>query len=262
MMQKNTSDFAQLLTHFREQRGISQGQLAQATRMSRTYVYHLEMGQRTNPSPQAGRHIAQTLELRSEDKQQFYRAYTVLTQQCIEDDLFDDIQDNTGDLARLLIQNSLYPAHTLDRLWFLHAWNEAAATLLEFQEEAGRGEPLHLLSLLFDPLRRKRFYSWEPLARRVVGDFLYSTHTFTYLPEYKTLWQHLLGFSEFCRIAEVTYPFSCPAPSLHFRMRHSELGLLTLRTATTVFTGASGYSMVSYISDNQQLLTMSHKLRG
>jgi transcriptional regulator with XRE-family HTH domain len=250
MMQKNTSDFAQLLTHFREQRGISQGQLAQATRMSRTYVYHLEIGQRTNPSPLAARHIAQALELSGADKQRFYSAYTGLTRQYIEDEPCDSTQDNTGNLAKLLVQNNLYPAHTLDRLWFLHAWNEAAATLLEFQEEARQGEPLHMLFLLFDPLRRKRLYGWEPLARRVVSDFLYSTHIFVHLPEYKTLWKQLLGFSEFSHIAEATYPYSCPTPSLRFRMRHSDLGLLTLRTATTVFTGASGYSMVSYIADH------------
>lgn len=148
----------------------------------------------------------------------------------------------------------MYPAHTLDRLWFLHAWNEAAITLLELQEETRQTEPLHLLSLLFDPLRRKHFYDWELLARRVVSDFLYSTHTLTYLPEYKALWKKLLEFPQFQRVAEATYPSCGPTPSFRFRLRHSEFGPLTLRTATTMFTGASSYSMVSYIPDNQQSL--------
>ncbi|HLZ58728.1 MAG TPA: helix-turn-helix domain-containing protein [Ktedonosporobacter sp.] len=252
MTQKNRSDFAQLLTHFRERRGISNGQLAQAVRLSRTYMYHLETGQRINPSPLVARHIAQVLELKGVDKQRFYRAYTVLTHQCIEDEPFDATSNGIGDLAKLLVQNSLYPAHTLDRLWFLHAWNEAATTLLELPEEANQGEPVHVLSLLFDSQHRKRFYDWEPLARRLVNDFLYSTHTFTYLPEYKRLWKKLLGLPEFLRIAESTYPCNGPTPSLRFRMRHSKLGLLTLRTATMVFTGASSYSMVSYIPDNQR----------
>src|SRR5713226_7149108 len=51
------SVFAQLITQYRQQRGMSQGQLAQATRLSRTYIYHLEAGMRSNPSP----HVAQSL---------------------------------------------------------------------------------------------------------------------------------------------------------------------------------------------------------
>jgi hypothetical protein len=47
-------------------------------------------------------------------------------------------------------------------------------------------------------------------------------------------------------------------PSLRFCIRHSELGILKVRTVTTVFAGDSSYAMVSYIPDNQQaLLTTS-----
>src|SRR5205823_10719998 len=50
MVISSPSQFAQLITHFRQRRGMSQGQLAQATRLSRTYIYHLEAGMRSNPS--------------------------------------------------------------------------------------------------------------------------------------------------------------------------------------------------------------------
>ena len=49
-VESTTSDFAQLVARFRQQHGMSQGQLAHATRLSRTYIYHIENGMRKNPS--------------------------------------------------------------------------------------------------------------------------------------------------------------------------------------------------------------------
>ena len=37
-------------------------------------------------------------------------------------------------------------------------------------------------------------------------------------------------------------------------MRHSQLGTLTLRTTVTVFSGASDYSIVTYVPGDQQTL--------
>lgn len=42
-------DFATLLAFSRKQRGWSLEQLAQASRLSRVYLSHLERGQRSNP---------------------------------------------------------------------------------------------------------------------------------------------------------------------------------------------------------------------
>ena len=83
-MPTNLSEFAQLITQFRQQRGLSQGQLAQATRLSRTYIYHLEMGMRRNPSPQVAQSIARVLELQGEDRRRLYTAYTKLTGQQVD----------------------------------------------------------------------------------------------------------------------------------------------------------------------------------
>src|SRR5438128_2673800 len=58
---------------------MSQGQLAQATRLSRTYVYHLEKGMRGHPSPRVAGNIVRALQLHGEDVRQFAEAYTQLT---------------------------------------------------------------------------------------------------------------------------------------------------------------------------------------
>ena len=254
MMIREVSEFAHLVAHLRQQRGMSQGQLAQATRLSRTYVYHLETGQRENPSPHVVESIARALELHSDDRQKLYAAYIELTGNMIDTEQFESTLLDLGELASLLVHNTSYPAHSLDRLWYLHSWNTAATVLFGAQEKIANNERLHLLELLFDPLMRKHFHGWENLARRLVSDFLYNTRTITHLPEYKALWKQLRELPEFKRIATSAYPQGKPAPSFVFQIQHSELGRLTLRTATTVFTGISSYSMVSYVPGDQQTL--------
>jgi transcriptional regulator with XRE-family HTH domain len=255
-----TSDFAQMIRKFRQQQGMSQGELAQATRLSRTYIYHLETGQRVNPSPCVIWNIARVLELKSDERRRLYFAYSRLTGQFIDPEQSESALPDLGELAALLVHNTSYPAHSLDRLWYLHSWNTAAISLLEIQEEIANGERLNLLSLVFDPRQRERFHRWENLARRLVGDFLYSTRTLTYLPEYKALWKNLRESSEFRRIAAAVYPRGKPAPSFIFQIQHSELGRLVMRTATTVFTGIPSYTLVSYIPGDQQTLLIYRKL--
>jgi transcriptional regulator with XRE-family HTH domain len=255
-----TSNFAQLVTHFRQQRGMSQGQLAQAARLSRTYIYHLEKGMRSNPSPRAAESIARALELQGEERRQLFTAYTKLTGQQIDIEQSESTLLDFGEMARLLVHNTSYPAHSLDRLWFLHSWNDAAITLFEVEGELTEGsEKRHLLELVFDARRRDHYRGWENLARRLVSDFQYNTRTMTHLPEYQKLWKRLREWPEFRRIASVTYPEGKPDPSFVFQIQHSQLGRVTLRTATTVFTGVSTYSMVSYVPGDKQTLEIYRK---
>ncbi|QBD79808.1 XRE family transcriptional regulator [Ktedonosporobacter rubrisoli] len=248
------TDFSRLVAYFRQRRGLSQGQLAQATRLSRTYVYHLETGQRMNPSPHVVRNIALALDLSTEEREQLYRAYTALTGQFVSEPLESTLLD-LGELARLLVHNTLYPAHSLTKLWYFHSWNEAVSILFDIREEITSREQLHLLELVFDPALRSRFHGWENLARRLVTDFQYDTRTITHLPEYKTLIKQLRELPDFRRIAAATYPKK-PSPSFTFQIQHRKLGHLTLRTATTIFTGISAYSMVSYVPGDQQTLSI------
>jgi len=257
----NLSTFAQLITQYRQQSGMSQGQLAQATRLSRTYIYHLETGMRSNPSPYVVQSIARALGLQGKERQQLYNAFTHLTGQQIDDEQPESELLDFGELAELLVHNTSYPAHSLDRLWYLHSWNEAAITLFEVQDEIAVNGERHLLELVFDPPRRKHYYSWENLARRLVSDFQYNTRTITHLPEYKKLLKNLRNLPDFRRIASATYAEARPAPSFTFQVEHSTLGRMTLRTATTVFTGINTYSMVSYVPGDQHSLEIYRKYK-
>jgi transcriptional regulator with XRE-family HTH domain len=257
----NPSTFAQLITAYRQQNGMSQGQLAQATRLSRTYIYHLEAGMRSNPSPHVTQSIARALGLQGEERRRLYIAFTSLTGQQIDDEQPVSELLDFGELAELLVHNTSYPAHSLDRLWFLHSWNESAIALFEVQEEIAGNEEHHLLDLVFDTRRRHHFHGWESLTRRLVSDFQYNTRTITHLPEYKKLLKHLRELPDFRRIASATYAEAKPAPSFTFQVQHSKLGRLTLRTATTVFTGINSYSMVSYVPGDQHALEIYRKYK-
>lgn len=255
------STFARLVTCFRQERGLSQGQLAHATRLSRTYIYHLETGQRANPSPQVVQNIVRALELSGNERQRLFEAYTELTGQFLDQEQIESALLDMGELASLLVRNTSYPAHSLDKLWYVTSWNEAAITLFEVQEYVARNEKLHLLDLLFNPHRRRLFHGWENLVRRLVSDFEYDTSRITHLSEYKALWRQLRELPDFRRISSSIYQRGKPSPSFVFRMQHSQLGRITLRTATTVFTGVTNYSMVSYVPGDQQTLAI-YRMQG
>jgi transcriptional regulator with XRE-family HTH domain len=249
--------FNTLISEYRRRRGMSQGQLAQATRLSRTYIYHLETGQRSRPSAHVARVLARALELRGEDRRQFFESFYELTGEHAEDTTEDRELLDLNDLAALLVHNISYPAHNLDRLWYIRSWNQPAAELFELASYglAARGAPpTHLLSIIFDPASRGRFRPWEGLARRLLSDFKFNVSAYTYLPEYRTLWHDLRRLPDFTRIARSSEPGGVPAPSFVYEFRHSRLGWLTLRTALTVFSGAPEYPIVSYIPGDQAAL--------
>src|SRR5947209_2319533 len=157
--------FAHLLEEYRLRAGLSLGQLAQAARLSRTYVYHLERGQRAHPSAHAARALARALELHGTQRQAFYSAVEALTGETPEleegpDELLDLVH-----LAELLVANTAYPTHAIDRLWRVVCWNTAAARLFEIDPALAGTRYPHLLAVVFDPAYRSRFRPWEPLAR-------------------------------------------------------------------------------------------------
>ena len=250
----SAGDFGSLVAAFRQRRGLSQGQLAHAARLSRTYVYHLETGQRRAPSVKVARSLIRALELHGEDRKQLTVAFTLLTGIQIEDDPESQELLDQRELAALLVHNTAFPAHSLDRLWQISAWNMPAMELFEIDEAALTVRSSNLLAVVFDPVYRARFRPWEALARRLLMDFKYNTRSLTYLPEYRDLWRSLRTLPDFRRIADSSDPGITTAPSFVFHMRHTTLGTLTLRTTVTVFSGVSDYSIVTYVPGDQQTL--------
>ncbi len=249
-------EFGQLVAYYRQVHGLSQGQLARAARLSRTYVYHIETGQRKAPSAKVARALARALETHGVERRKLARAFTLLTGEQMEDepdqfDLFDQ-----RELAALLVHNTAFPAHSLDRLWQIAAWNRPAADLFELNEEALASHSQNLLAVVFDPAYRSRFRPWEALARRMLADFKHNTRSLTYLPEYRALWRSLRAMPDFTRIANSSDAPTVTAPSFVFHMRHSRLGALALRTTITIFSGASDYSIVTYVPGDQQTLAI------
>jgi transcriptional regulator with XRE-family HTH domain len=249
-------EFGALVAQLRQVRGLSQGQLARAARMSRTYVFHLESGQRSAPSARVARALARALALHGSERRQFTAAYTRLTGHHMEDEADRlDLLDQR-ELAALLVRSCAFPAHSLDRLWRISAWNPASKRLFELDERRLAELDEHLLAVVFDPIYRSHFRPWEDLARRLLADFKYNTRSLTYLPEYREVWRALRTRPDFRRIADSVYTGGEPAASFVFQIRHTRLGILTLRTAVTVFPGVSDYSIVTYVPGDQQTLAI------
>jgi len=255
-MQTTQTAFGGLVATYRQQRGLSQGQLARAARLSRTYVYHLETGQRAAPSAKVARALARALELHGDDRRHFARTFRELTGTHMEDEADGLELLDQRELAALLVRNSAFPAHSLDRLWHIRAWNPPAKRLFELDERRLVELDQHLLAVVFDPAYRAHFRPWEDLARRLIADFKYNTRSFTYLPEYRELWRSLRARPDFRRIADSASVGGEPSPSFVFHIRHSRLGTLTLRTTVTVFSGTSDYSIVTYVPGDQQTLAI------
>ena len=108
-------DFGALVAELRQKRNLSQGQLARAARLSRTYIYHLETGQRTAPSARVARSLARALEAHGADRQRLVAAFGALTGEQMEDDPDQLDFFDQRELASLLVHNTAFPAHSLDR---------------------------------------------------------------------------------------------------------------------------------------------------
>ncbi|HEU4785236.1 MAG TPA: helix-turn-helix domain-containing protein [Ktedonobacterales bacterium] len=245
--------FGDVVSFLRRKHGLSQGQLARAARLSRTYIYHLETGKRLAPSVRSVRAIVRALDLHGADRLMLAQAFAHLTGSYMdeENDTLDLLDQR--ELAALLVRNSAFPAHSLDRLWHISAWNTPAHELFELNLSPMPVESTQLLTIVFDPKYRARFRPWEELARRLLAEFKHNTRSLTYLPEYRSLWRSLRMLPDFRRIADSSDP-GWGTASFVFQMRHSRLGPLTLRTSVTVFSGASDYSIVTYVPGDQQTL--------
>ena len=91
----------------------------------------VETGQRSAPSARVARSLARALALHGDERRSFAQAFSALTGTHMEDeaetaDLLDQRQ-----LASLLVHNTTFPAHSLDRLWYVSAWNQPAKQLFE-----------------------------------------------------------------------------------------------------------------------------------
>ncbi len=90
------------------------------------------------------------LDAHGEDRLMLAQAFTRLTSNYLdEEDATLDLLDQR-ELAALLVHNSAFPAHSLDRLWHISAWNSPAHELFELDLEHNPEANTQLLAIVFD----------------------------------------------------------------------------------------------------------------
>lgn len=251
---RNKADFATLLAFYRQQSGLSREQLAQASNLSRIYLYQLEHGQRRNPSPQTVRRLAQALTLGAQEREQFYRAYTFLTGRWMEEIQNEEMFLDPRVLSETFVSCSPYPTHTLDRFWFIATCNAAATHLFGLTGMGGKADACHALEVLFAPFVRQHLLDFDVVARRLVHDFCVRTQCLAHLPTYKALWKRLQALPDFSRLAATRPPGGASLAPLQVCVQHSHLGRLTLRVITTRVLLENSQWMISYLPDDQHTL--------
>jgi transcriptional regulator with XRE-family HTH domain len=247
-------DFADLLARLRSERHLSQGQLAKAAHLSRTYVYHLEHGLRQAPSARAVRALIRAMALHGDERRLFIQAFSDLTGNYLDEEPDEAALLDLRHLSSLLVENTIFPAHGLDRIWQITSWNLPAVDLFEITDPILAQHHHHLLHLVYDPVYRRRFQPWEELARRLTADFKYQTRGLAFLPEYREISRALKRQPDYKRLSDVSESSTAPAPSFVFHMKHSQLGSLALRTAISIFSGSPDFSIVVYLPGDQQTL--------
>lgn len=160
-----------LLRHFRNQRGLSQLDLAQAADVSARHVSFLETG-RARPSREMVLRLGHTLGLPLRDQNALLRA-AGFEAEFDEPGLSDGMPAPIAQaIDRMLAQQEPFPMVVLDRCYRVLQRNQATRRILSrlIADPSALPERPNLLHVLFDPrLARSAVVDWERTARTLVS---------------------------------------------------------------------------------------------
>lgn len=244
--------FAVLLINYRTARHFSLGQVASRAGISRTYLYHLEQGQRQAPSVRVALALIRALDLHGEERECLVQSFNALTNGYIEPNLDGTSAPDLRQMATQLINNSRVPAVNRDHLWRLLAWNQPAVDLFELSHQMFEHHQHHLIHILFDPTYRCRFPYWEAMVRQRLADYNFFTQHLTSSLDYRALQYSLKRLPDFLRISSTVAIPATPIPAHVFLMRHSRFGIMTLYAATMLFSSRSDMSNIFYLPANEE----------
>ncbi len=145
--------------------GLRREELAEACKVSLTWITWLEQGRNVSASAQALSRLAEALRLGPAERGYLF---TLAGRRDPDEPL--PVQNDLAPEILALPSNILIPAYLLDRTWTARAWNQPAADL--FKGWLDEDHDRNLLRFIFLSSSAKGLIAnWDDRARRVVAEF-------------------------------------------------------------------------------------------
>ncbi|MBW4550629.1 MAG: helix-turn-helix domain-containing protein [Aphanocapsa sp. GSE-SYN-MK-11-07L] len=172
---KHTHSFSLLLKQWRNQRSLSQLDLAFVSQVSQRHISFLESG-RAKPSRDMVLQLATVLEIPLRQQNLMLSAAGFAPIHTETDLSAPEMSSVRKALEFMLRQQEPYPAIVVDRYWNLLLSNKAATRLLttfinptDLQDYFYRDGAVNLMQVMFDPLGLRPFVvNWEELAEHLL----------------------------------------------------------------------------------------------
>lgn len=172
-MQTNspTKQFGDLLRSWRNDRQLSQAELALTVETPSRHISFLETG-RSKPSRDMVFRLSAALQVPLRDRNLLLRAAGLADAYAVHDITSDEMSTIHGAVIRLMTAHDPYPSFAIDRSWNIVNMNASAQSLVSrlvggIGSNAATG--LNILDLAFDPQGlRPHIENWEDFARQTV----------------------------------------------------------------------------------------------
>jgi transcriptional regulator with XRE-family HTH domain len=237
------ASFGHLLKHWRNQRGLSQLDLALASNVSQRHISFLESG-RANPSRDMALQLAAVLDVPLRERNVMLTAGGFAAIYSESDLSAPEVEPICKAIEFILRQQEPYPALVMDRYWNLLQSNTAAQRLTnwlvhpdELQRRFCIDGKINLMRLMFHPQGFKPFVAnWEEISSHLIQRVYREAFADGPSDESMALFQELQAYSDVPRLWQQCLPNTWQLPLLTVRFVKDGLSLSLFSTIATLGT--------------------------
>lgn len=237
------ASFANLLKHWRNQRGLSQLDLALAGNVSQRHISFLESS-RANPSRDMVLQLAAVLDVPLRDQNIMLTAAGFAPIYSQSDLSAPEVEPIRKAIEFILRQQEPYPALVMDRYWNLLQSNTSAQRLTnwlihpeELQRRFNIDGKINLMRLMFHPQGFKPFVAnWEEIASHLIQRVYREAFADGHSDESMALFQELEAYPDVPHLWQQSLPRTWQLPLLTVQFVKDGLSLNLFSTIATLGT--------------------------
>lgn len=237
------TSFGNLLKHWRNQRGLSQLDLALAGNVSQRHISFLESG-RANPSWDMVLQLAAVLDVPLRDQNIMLTAAGFAPIYSQSDLSAPEVEPIRKAIEFILRQQEPYPALVMDRYWNLIQSNTAAQQLTNWLVHSEKLQHhfcingrINLMRLMFHPQGFKPFVgNWEEIASHLMQRVYREAFVDGHSDESMALFQELQAYPDAPRLWQQSLPRTWQLPLLTVEFVKDGLSLNLFSAITTLGT--------------------------